>query len=95
MQRRRRKQGAERGGEGKKNSRARGKSSADTVESVNGSSGETIGIDVGERASQLCRLDPAGEIADEARLQTNAASIERHFAKLPAAATALGAGPQS
>ncbi|MCC7341214.1 MAG: hypothetical protein IT170_09015 [Bryobacterales bacterium] len=51
-------------------------------------SGETIGLDVGDRLSQFRRLDAAGEIAGEGRLHTNAASIEKHFAKLPAAVAA-------
>ena len=78
-----------------KQSRAKGKPSAATVEPVNGLSGETIGLDVGDRVSQFCRLNLAGEIAEEGRLHTNAASIEKHFAKLPAAVIALEAGTQS
>lgn len=78
-----------------KQSRAKGKPSAATVEQVNGLSGETIGLDVGDRVSQFCRLNLAGEIAEEGRLHTNAASIEKHFAKLPAALIALEAGTQS
>ena len=76
-------------------SRAKGEPNAATVERVNGLSGETIGLDVGDRVSQFCRLDAAGEIAEEGRLHTNAASIEKHFAKLPAALIALEAGTQS
>ena len=78
-----------------KQSRAKGKPSAATVEPGNGLSGETVGLDVGDRVSQFCRLDAAGEIAEEGRLHTNAASIEKHFAKLPAAVIALEAGTQS
>jgi transposase len=58
-------------------------------------SGETVGIDVGDRVSQFCRLDAAGEIAEQGRLHTTAASMEKHFAKLPAAVIALEAGTQS
>ena len=58
-------------------------------------SGETVGIDVGDRVSQFCRLDAGGEIAEQGRLHTNAAGIEKHFAKLPAAVIALEAGTQS
>ena len=78
-----------------KQSRAKGKPTAATVEQVNGLSGETIGLDVGDRVSQFCRLDAADEIAEEGRLHTNAASIEKYFAKLPAAVIALEAGTQS
>ena len=49
----------------------------------------------GDRVSQFCPLDAAGEIAEEGRLHTNAASIEKYFAKLPAAVIALEAGTQS
>ena len=58
-------------------------------------SGETVGIDVGDRVSQFCRLDAGGEIAEQGRLHTNAASIEKHFAKLPVAVIVLEAGTQS
>ena len=78
-----------------KQSRAKEKPSAATVEPGNGLSGETIGLDVGDRVSQFCRLNLAGEIAEEGRLHTNAASIEKHFGKLPAAVIALEAGTQS
>ena len=54
-----------------------------------------MGIDVGDRVSQFCRLDAAGEIAEQGRLHTTAASMEKHFAKLPAAVIALEAGTQS
>ena len=76
--------------------RAKGKPNAATVETSSGAlSGETVGLDVGDRVSQFCRLDAAGEIAEEGRLHTNAASIEKHFAKLPAAVIALEAGTHS
>src|SRR5690606_34647668 len=55
----------------------------------------TVGRDVGERVSQCCRLDAAGEIAEEGRLHTTAAGVEKHFAKLPAAVIALEAGTHS
>ena len=58
-------------------------------------SGETVGIDVGDRFSQFCRLDVTGEILEEARLHTNTASIEKHFSKLPPAVIALEAGTHS
>lgn len=75
--------------------RAKGKPNGITAEAANGLSGETIGLDVGDRVSQFCRLDLAGEIAEEGRLHTTAASMEKHFAKLPAAVIALEAGTQS
>jgi transposase len=56
---------------------------------------DTIGIDVGDRVSQFCRLDASGEIAEQGKLHTNAAGFEKHFAKLPQAVIALEAGTQS
>lgn len=56
---------------------------------------DTIGIDVGDRVSQFCRLSPEGEILEETRFHTNAASVEKHFAKMPPARIALEAGTQS
>lgn len=47
-------------------------------------SGETVGIGVGDRVRPFRRLDVAGEIAGQSRSRTNAASIERHFARLRA-----------
>ena len=76
--------------------RAKGKPNAATVEASSGAlSGETVGLDVGDRVSQFCRLDAAGEIAEEGRLHTTAAGVEKHFAKLPAAVIALEAGTHS
>ena len=76
--------------------RAKGKPNAATVEASSGAlSGETVGLNVGDRVSQFCRLDPAGEIAEEGRLHTTAAGVEKHFAKLPAAVIALEAGTHS
>jgi hypothetical protein len=36
-----------------------------------------------DRVSKFGRLDPAGEIAEDGRLHTTAAGVEKHFAKLP------------
>ncbi|MCC6264512.1 MAG: hypothetical protein IT169_13120 [Bryobacterales bacterium] len=80
---------------GEKQSRAKEKPSAATVEPGNGLSGESIGLYFGDRVSQFCRLNLAGEIAGEGRLHANTASIEKHFAKLLAAVIALEAGTQS
>lgn len=44
-----------------KKSRAKGKPNVAMVEQVNGLPGETIGLDVGDRVSQFCRLNLAGE----------------------------------
>lgn len=58
-------------------------------------SDETIGIDVGDRVSQFCRLDASGEIIEQGRFHTNATSVEKHFAKLPSAVIALETGTHS
>lgn len=79
--------------ESSKNSRAHREAS--NTEAASPLSGDTVGIDVGDLVSQFCRLDAAGEIAAEGRLHTNAASIEKHFARLPKALIALEAGTHS
>jgi hypothetical protein len=67
---------------------------ANAAEGLRGE-GDTIGIDIGDRVSQFCRLDASGEIAEQGKLHTSAASLEKHFAKLPSAVIALEAGTQS
>ncbi len=64
-----------------KQSRAKGKPNAATVEAVNGLSGETVGLDVGDRISQFCRLDAAGEIAEAGRLHTKFRSLPPYTLK--------------
>ena len=56
---------------------------------------DTIGIDIGDKVSQFCRLDVDGEVADQQRFHTNTESLKKHFAKLPKARIALEASTHS
>jgi len=42
----------------------------------------TVGLDVGDRKSQLCRLDEAGKIAEEARIATTRRSLGPRFGEM-------------
>jgi transposase len=39
----------------------------------------TVGLDIGDRHTQMCVLDEAGEVIEETRLQTKPAVLERRF----------------
>ena len=55
---------------------------------------ETIGIDLGDKVSRYCVLDPAGEVVEEGSFRNQVSSIETHFAGDPRR-IALEAGAQS
>jgi transposase len=55
---------------------------------------ETIGIDLGDKVSRYCVLDPAGEVVEEGNFRNQVSSIEAHFAGEPRR-IALEAGAQS
>lgn len=55
----------------------------------------TIGLDVGDRTSQLCRLDSEGEILEEARVSTTKQMLGHRFREMPAARVVLEVGPHS
>lgn len=40
----------------------------------------TVGIDLGDRFSRYCVVNPAGEVMEEGKIATTAAALERHFA---------------
>lgn len=40
---------------------------------------DTIGLNVGNRTSQLCRSDPEGEIVEEAWITTTKIALGRRF----------------
>lgn len=44
---------------------------------------QVIGLDVGDRYSHLCVLDPEGEVAEESRILTGRPALERRFAGMP------------
>lgn len=56
---------------------------------------DTIGLDVGDRTSQLCRLDPEGEIVEEARITTTKTALGRRFREMARARVVLEVGPHS
>lgn len=55
-----------------------------------------VGVDLGDRRSQICRLDQeSGAILEEARVTTTAASFQRSFAGLAPQLVALESGTHS
>lgn len=55
-----------------------------------------VGVDLGDRWSQICRLAPeAGAIEEERRLSMTSASLQRYFSKLERCLVILEVGPQS
>ncbi|MCL5736348.1 MAG: IS110 family transposase [Actinobacteria bacterium] len=55
----------------------------------------TMGVDVGDRFSQICTLDAAGEIVEEARIRTTPAGLERWFRSVEPTLVILEAGTHS
>lgn len=55
----------------------------------------TIGLDVGDRYSQVCILDMAGEIVEEGRVRTTEPALERRFGGMEGARVVLEVGPHS
>ena len=55
---------------------------------------ETIGIDLGDKVSRYCIVDPDGEVVEEGNFRNQASSIEKHFGDRPRR-IALEAGAQS
>ena len=49
----------------------------------------TVGFDIGDRFSQLCLLDSAGEVIEESRLATTLSALTRKFAHAPRARIVL------
>jgi len=55
---------------------------------------ETVGIDLGDKVSRYCILDPDGDVVEEGVFRNQLSSIEKHFAG-PRRRLALEAGAQS
>jgi transposase len=55
----------------------------------------TIGIDLGDRHSDLCAIDASGEILEEARLPSTPAAFRQRFAGMPSARIAIEVGTNS
>ena len=64
------------------------------------STGNTIGVDRGDRWSRYCVLDESGTVLEEGRVRTSAAALEQQFKAKPTTrivvevALALGASSQ-
>ena len=55
----------------------------------------TIGIDLGDRHSDLCAIDRSGEILEESRLPTTQHAFRQRFASMPPARIAIEVGTHS
>jgi len=61
----------------------------------NGEGKLTVGLDLGDKHTQLCMIAADGELLEEARLRTTPAALRRRFAALPVARLVLEAGTHS
>jgi transposase len=59
------------------------------------SRGMTVGLDVGDRQSQFCILDEAGEIVAEGRIRTTVEALREHFSRWASSRIVLEAGTSS
>jgi transposase len=57
--------------------------------------GQTVGLDLGDRFSQVCVLDAQGEVIEQARVRTTSAALQQRFAQLPPTRVALEVGTHS
>jgi transposase len=55
----------------------------------------TVGLDVGDRYTQICILDENGEVLEEGRVATSPRAFQQRFAALPSARLVLEAGSHS
>jgi len=55
----------------------------------------TVGLDLGDRHTQICVLDRAGEIVEEARVVTTASALERRFSRQGRLRVVMEAGTHS
>lgn len=58
-------------------------------------SGTTVGMDIGDRYSQLCVLDGAGEVLEQGRLPTTRRAMTRRFESMPCARIVIEASTHS
>ena len=53
------------------------------LESIKVNGGGIVGVDVGDRASLICRMDrESGKILEETRLSITTTSVQQYFAAL-------------
>lgn len=55
----------------------------------------TIGLDVGDRYTELCALDAPGTVVETGRIATTLAALERRFASMPPTRVVLESGTHS
>jgi len=55
----------------------------------------TVGLDLGDKHTQLCMIDAGGELLEEARLRTTPAALRQRFSAMPTARLVLEAGTHS
>lgn len=55
----------------------------------------TVGLDVDDRTSQLCRLDSDGQVVEETRIQTTKTALGRRFEEMASSRVVLEVGPHS
>ena len=64
----------------------------------NGAKGKVpfyIGIDLGDKNSEICVFDEDGEVSKRLRLRMKEAEFQSYFASIPRSAVAIEAGAQS
>ncbi len=54
-----------------------------------------VGLDLGEKRSDVCILDPEGELTEESRIPTTEPALRRKFASLLPCRVAMEAGTDS
>ena len=57
--------------------------------------GRTIGIDIGDLWSQICVVNAAGSVVEEARVRTTARAVQRRFAPAAPSRVVLEVGTHS
>lgn len=57
--------------------------------------GTTVGLDLSDKTSKLCRLDSSGEVAERKTLQNNREAYRRYFGKLDPSRVVLECGTHS
>lgn len=55
----------------------------------------TVGLDLGDRKSALCRLDAAGDVVERRTISTTPEALKRYFISLPVARVILEVGTHS
>lgn len=56
---------------------------------------ETVGLDIGDRTSRICRLDETGEVIEESRIATTKTALGRRFGEMSAVRVVLEVGVHS